>query len=171
VNVASPLVLVLFVAALVSLTLARRIPVRGRVAAPLRLLFPSWRFFEAEDVAYLLELRVKTPHGEAPTFVPAIPAAERGVRALLYAPQHNLRLACHDLVERWVDELSELGPVAQARAETLPSYALVKHAVAYFLRAHPAQLEGGLEMQLRLSSRAPGAEPEVLFTSPYYPVA
>ena len=55
--------------------------------------------------------------------------------------------------------------------EALPAYALVKQAVAHFLRSHPAQLEGGLEMQLRLSTRTPEALPEVLFTSPYYPVA
>lgn len=170
-NAATTLVLVLSVAALVALTLAKRIPVRGRFAAPLRLLFPSWRFFEAEDIEYLLELRLKTAQGETPRFVPAIPAAARGLRELLFAPQHNLRLACHDLVERWVDELSELGAVELAQVEALPAYALVKQAVAYFLRAHPAHLEGGLEMQLRLSTRAPDAMPEVLFTSPYYPVA
>jgi hypothetical protein len=170
-NAVTTLVLVLFSLALVGVTLAKRIPVRSRLAVPLRMLLPSWRFFEAEDVEYLLELRVRTPRGEAPTFVPAIPAAERGARALLFSPQHNLRLACHDLVERWVDELSELGAVEHERVEALPSYALVKHAVAYFLRSHPAQLEGGLQMQLRLSSRAPRAEPEVLFTSAYYAVS
>lgn len=128
-----------------------------------RVLVPSWRFFDAEDAAFVLEVRTLSVEGEATPFVPAIPPAPRGPLALLFAPEHNLRLACHDLVERWVLELSEAGPLEESEVERLPSYALVQSAVGYFLRS--SQPRAGARFQLRLRDAAVTDEDDLVFLS------
>jgi hypothetical protein len=136
-----------------------------------RVLVPSWRFFDAEDATFVLEVRTLSAAGAATPFVPAIPPAPRGPLALLFAPEHNLRLACHDLIERWVLELSEAGPLDESEVERLPSYALVQSAVGYFLRA--SQPQAGAHFQLRLRDLAPDGtdhEDDLVFLSSEHPL-
>lgn len=147
------------------LVLARRVELAGG-GAWWRVLVPSWRFFESPDVEFVLEVRVRRGNAEPSAFRPAIPPWRRGPLSLLFSPQHNLRLACHDLVERWVAELGEQGEIGAEELEALASYARVKHAVAYFLRDEG---DTALLYQLQLSSVSEAGELEPLFLSPYYP--
>jgi hypothetical protein len=130
-----------------------------------RVLVPSWRFFEAEDARYLLEVR-SWRDGQAPSaFSAAVPAAARGKWAWLFAPEHNLRLFCHDLIEGFVFELAEKGPLAESAVAELASYQRVKELAGWFLRA-----ETGLRFQLRLVVLREDDSAQELFVSPYYPV-
>lgn len=145
----------------------------------LRVLVPSWRFFEAEDARFLLEVRTWR-EGEAPSpFLPAMPAAARGTWSWLFSPEHNLRLFCHDLIERFVFELAERGPLAQSELEKLASYQCVLEIVRWFLgdaRAVSVPFSRGdrgsdEKFQVRLVSIREDDAREELFVSPYYPLA
>jgi hypothetical protein len=143
----------------------------------LRVLVPSWRFFEAEDARFLLEVRTWR-EGEAPSpFLPAVPTAARGRWAWLFSPEHNLRLFCHDLIERFVFELAEHGPLAESELEKLASYQRVLEVVRWFLedaRAVSLTLSrgerGSERFQVRLVAIREDDAREELFVSPYYPV-
>jgi hypothetical protein len=147
----------------------------------LRVLLPSWRFFEAEDARYSLEARILR-EGEAPSpFLPAVPSVRRAALACLFSPEHNLRLFCHDLIERWVLELAERGPIAEHEVEALASYAPVRTLAGYFVREeHGAPNRAHYQLRLlahdaddSVEARAPEREQnqEVLFLSPSYPVS
>jgi hypothetical protein len=134
-----------------------------------RVLFPSWRFFEAEDARFSLEARVLRD-GEAPSpFLPAVPSVRRGLLACVFSPEHNLRLFCHDLVERLVLELAERGPVAEHEVEALSSYERVRALAGYFVREQHGALRGA-RYQLRLLAHDADEGQEALFLSPSYPV-
>lgn len=137
----------------------------------LRVLVPSWRFFEAEDARFLLEARVISP-GEAPSaFKPAVPAVARGVWSCVFAPEHNLRLFCHDAIERFVQELGERGALRVEEVETLASYARVRELVRCLLRDERAA-GSDASFQLRLSTSSEADERgEELFLSQSYPIA
>jgi hypothetical protein len=136
-----------------------------------RVLVPSWRFFEAEDARYLLEARCHRD-GEAPSaFAPAIPSAARTRWSWLFAPEHNLRLFCHDLVERFVLELAERSPLPESEIGELASFARVRDVAAWFLRERRAgeHAEQGVQrFQLRLLAVRADDSSEELFVSPYY---
>ena len=132
----------------------------------LRVLVPSWRFFEAEDARFLLEVRTWR-EGEAPSaFLPAVPAAARGAWSWLFSPEHNLRLFCHDLIERLVFELAEHGPLSESEVEKLASYQRALEIVRWFLRRR----EPDERFQVRLVAIRDDEAHEELFVSPYYPV-
>jgi hypothetical protein len=133
-----------------------------------RILLPSWRFFEAEDARFLLEARTLRD-GEAPSaFVPAVPALARTWLSCVFAPEHNLRLFCHDLIERFVCELGERSPMPEAAIEALASYARVRDLTRYFVRKAEGSAPG-LSYQLRLLALSEDGTSEELFRSPYYP--
>lgn len=142
-----------------------------------RVLLPSWRFFEAEDARYLLSARTWLS-GEAPSpFMPAVPAARRGWLSCVFAPEHNLRLFCHDLIERFVLELAEKSPLAEGQIEELASYGQVRAIARYFVAENArlflrgdATQDGQVRYQLRLSAVRADESTEELFVSPYYPV-
>lgn len=146
----------------------------------LRVLVPSWRFFEAEDARFLLEVRTWR-EGETPSaFLPAVPAAARGTWSWLFSPEHNLRLFCHDLIERFVFELAEHGPLAASDVEGLASYQRLLGVVRWFLGENPSALSLALsrgargsdeKFQFRLVSIKGDDAREELFVSPYYAVA
>ncbi len=133
----------------------------------LRVLVPSWRFFEAEDARFLLEVRTWR-EGEAPSpFLPAVPTATRGRWTWLFSPEHNLRLFCHDLIERFVFELAEHGPLAESEVEKLTSYQRALEIVRWFL----GERGSDEKFQVRLVVIREDDAREELFVSPYYPVA
>jgi hypothetical protein len=136
-----------------------------------RVLVPSWRFFEAEDARYLLEARSQR-EGEAPSaFEPAIPSAARTKWSWLFSPEHNLRLFCHDLIERFVAELAEKSPLPESEIGQLGSFARVRDVSGWFLRARRASEHaepGVLRFQLRLLAVRADDSTDELFVSPYY---
>lgn len=126
-----------------------------------RALLPSWRFFESPDVSYLLLARVCDGAADAP-FVPVIPAAARTPLSALYAPQHNLTLACHGLVEALAQELAERTPIELTQAEQLVSYRRVQRLVCFYMPTVQ-------RYQIKLVAEQPdGSEQEELFVSPIY---
>lgn len=158
------------------IALTRRVELPGRLRW-WRVLLPSWRFFEAPDIRFVLLARARagpdtveargSAHGqnEDAGFRELPPARARSVSSLVYAPDANLRLACHDLVETLVNELAEHGPIALDEAERLVSYQLVQHMTAFFLcqRAPTAS-----HYQFKLSALAPEGSVEELLLSPWY---
>lgn len=134
-----------------------------------RVLLPSWRFFEAEDARFLLEVRIARSEQEPSPFAPALPPRPRGPISLVFAPEHNLRLACHDLIERFVLELGERAPIAESAVERLESYGRVREMVRYVLE-RGAEAAPDARFQLRLSALHASEPPEQIFLSPYYAV-
>ena len=146
----------------------------------LRVLLPSWRFFEAEDARYSLEARILRDGAAPSPFLPAVPSVRRGALACVFSPEHNLRLFCHDLIERLVLELAERGPIAEHEVEALSSYARVRALAGYFVREEHGAARGA-HYQLRLLAHDPDESveargfareqnQEALFLSPSYPV-
>lgn len=165
VSIAPGLAVLLFVLTLIALSIGQRRVVAGPSVALLRSLFPSWRFFETPEEQVLLLARC-VAEGESGPFLPAIPAAPRGLSTLLFSARGNLLLACHDLVDSLVCELSERGTIQLSQAEQLTSYRLVQNMVCWHLRQHSPGLSA---YQLKLVSRAADGSDEELFVSPVYP--
>lgn len=167
-SLATALALALFACALVGVSLAKRVPVAASFASPLRALFPSWRFFESADSSFSVLARVRVGAGDAGAFRPLPPAPRRTLFGLVFGPQQNLALACHDLVETLVNELAERGATETADAEQLTSFKLLQHMAEYFLRPESG---AGAHYQLKLVSHAPDGESDELLLSPFYPLA
>lgn len=155
----------LFACAVTALSLLKRLPVAAELALALRALFPSWRFFESEDTRYSLLARVKTRDGALSAFSTLPPKMRRSTFSLCFAPRNNLRLACHDLVERLVLELAERDQTTEAQLTALISYQLVQNMAVYYLRKAHVDPE---RYQLRLLCHAADGTHEEVFTSPLY---
>jgi hypothetical protein len=124
------------------------------LAALLRVLFPSFRFFD--DVAPLPTLYVRTGDGAAlGPWQPALQAPPRRLRHALWNPEGNLHLAHGSLLERLISDLAEAGPIALAEAEGLTSYGMV-----LALAAQAADRLGlsGAEVQFKLDYGEPVEE-------------
>jgi hypothetical protein len=137
--------------------------------ALLRSLFPSWRFFDANEPSLCLYARVLEGERELAPFAPLLPAQQRGWLALLFNPRGNLLLAYHGLLDALVSELAERGPTPIEQAERLVSYRLVQNLA----RALLGREAGGprLQYQLKLVANGPApAEREELLLSPLYPL-
>lgn len=155
------LIAVLVLLALLVLSLRKRRAIDSPNIVLWRALLPSWRFFEGPDVSYVLLARACDEGLETP-FAPVIPERCSQLPTLLFAPQGNLVLACHGLVEALMYELAELGPTALEKAEQLVSYRRVQHLVCFFLQS--AQ-----RYQLKVvAEEADGTLGEALFVSPIY---
>jgi hypothetical protein len=138
--------------------------------ALLRSLFPSWRFFDANEPSLCLYARVLQGEREIAPFAPLLPAHGRGALALLFNPRGNLLLACHSLLDRLVSELAERGPTPIEEAERLVSYRLVQNLALRLLAREPSTL--GLQYQLKLEATGPEpGEREELLLSPLYPLS
>ena len=136
--------------------------------APLRVLLPSWRFFD--EVAPTLALQARVAHaagvfGAWQQLVPALRSAPRPLRALFLDAEGNLRLAHYGLLERLQSDLAEL-PADDPSAEALVSYALVLRLVRRALGGRPDTTPGA-RAQFRLTASVPGGAdgPEVVLCS------
>lgn len=179
-SLTSGLLIALFLLAVIGMSLGRHVTVFGSRAQPrasasgpssmlLRCLFPSWRFFEADEPSLCLLARVVHEQGEPRPFAPLLPAPPRDFSTLFFNPRGNLLLACHGLLDRLVSDLAELGPTPITEAERLVSYRLVQNLARCFLAESGAE---GLHYQLKLVATEPGQDqPEELFVSPLYPFA
>jgi hypothetical protein len=150
--------------AVAALALARRVELK-QGAGWWRVLLPSWRFFEAPDLHFTLEVRTWDAAGATGALHTLPPRTERSLTSLFYAPEANLALAGHDLVETLVSELAERGAIAFEAAEQLSAYKRVQHMARFFLRE---QVASAVRYQLKLSSHSPDGSTEELFLSPPY---
>lgn len=130
-----------------------------------RTLLPSWRFFEAPDLSYVLWARSVETSGPGSYVLIPPRRAWRPVDAL-FAPSGNLALACHGLVESLMNELAELGPTPLSEVEGRTSFRLVQNAVCYYL----AGLEPSFEQyQFKVVAADPHHQgDEELLVSPVY---
>lgn len=135
-----PLALVVLVLAVVAF-LPRR-EVGHPLVALVRVLFPSWRFFDDVQVAPLLLVRVA--QGDAPFGTwqrLLVPPPRPWPRSLLWNPDGNLHLAEHVLLERLLTEVADLDESRSESVDELVAYELVVNLVRAKVAAErrPAQ--------------------------------
>lgn len=144
---------------------------RGALA-PLRVLVPSWRFFDDIASPLTLEARCGARGGELGPWLrlwPESSSTRRPLRRLLLDPDGNLGLAYYGLLERLQGDLAELDEGDADGAERLVSYELVLNLVRRLLAARP-DTRSAERLQFRLTaaseaSPAAGDPVEILLRS------
>ncbi len=100
----SVLWLILAVLAFSGVVLLPRLQVRSRRLFLLRVLFPSWRFFETIGVVPRLEVRTRGPDGEWQAWQRALRPPRRDWSTVVFNPAGNLHFARQSAVEHLVSE-------------------------------------------------------------------
>lgn len=154
-----PLTLVVLVLAGVAF-LPRR-EVGHPLVALVRVLFPSWRFFDDVQVAPLLLVRRATGEAEFGEWMPLLaPPARRWPLSLAWNPAGNVHLAEHVLLERLLADVAEWTEGSGQDVDDLVSYALVVNLVRVHLAASSRDV-GRFQFKLVEAGdgRAAGATP------------
>jgi hypothetical protein len=144
--------------ALLILALGKRREVRAPSWVLLRVLFPSWRFFESIAPTPNLSYRVARAGEDFGGWRDALPPVARTPLSLLLNARGNLQLAAQSLVERLFEDLDAMPP---AEAQENVSYQLVQCLVQTRLRDDAA--EAGHRYQFRLT--LPESDEEACFVS------
>jgi hypothetical protein len=135
-----------------ALLFARRRELRHPVLTLLRVLLPSYRFFD--DVFDAPTLRVRA--GDAPgagELVFALSPPARRARQWIWNPEGNLHLAHVSLLERLVNDLADAGPITHRDARVLPAHRMVEQLAQE--RAAALGLAGAwLQFELRYGDEA-----------------
>lgn len=147
----------LFLVAILFVLRMERRAVESRSLALMRVLFPSWRFFEAIAPAPTLSHRVVDGAGEFGPWLDTLPPVPRPPWFWAFHPAGNLRLACASLVEHLAHDLDD-GPRDGITAQV--SYQLVQRLVE-------SRLRGAHRYQFRLLSQD---EPHAEFVSDVHEV-
>jgi len=135
---------------------------RSRAWVSLRVLLPSWRFFDRPTAPLVLSVRTASEAGVWSAFEPLLQATGGGLTTLLVNARGNLHLAYHQLSEQLVSDLSVLSTDDAEAARALVSYELVLALVRSSLAARAT----GTRFQFRLRSEARAGEPaQELMTS------
>jgi hypothetical protein len=151
--------LALFAVALVIAVVLPRRHVASATISHLRVLLPSWRFFDGLGTAPELLMRVGPSVSSFGPWQFVITVPPRRWRTLVWNPEGQLALASHALLERLQHELEEQPGTPPA---TLVAYQLVLNLV---LSDVPAAAHGGV-MQFQLLVRdTPDAPPTLLHES------
>jgi len=160
VTLQSPLALLaVFIIGLAGVSLLPRRDVRHPLVGLLRVLLPSWRFFDdVQDTPVLLvrTARVALPFG---AWRPVLIPRARQLAQLLWNPDGNLLLAQHALLERLLADLAEWDEGRDPPPESLVSYQLVQHLVegaiaADGAAARPVAGAGTVRYQFKLAEVA-----------------
>lgn len=130
-----------------------RLEVQHPAIALVRVLIPSWRFFDDISESPLLLARVANPAAPFGPWLPVLHPPRRALRDVLWNPGGNLALACNALVEHLVDDLADFDESGAIRAEELVSYQLVLNLVRSTLAAR-SQPATGIRLQFKLAERA-----------------
>lgn len=130
------------VAAISIVVLLPRLQVRSRRLFLLRVLFPSWRFFENIGVNSLLQVRSRASEGRWTEWQNALAHPRRGWGAVFHNPYGNLIFARQSAVEHLVSE-------AELQSEKLSD------SVAYAVVTKIA--EESVQMRWNSDSAAPSA--------------
>lgn len=125
-------------------------PLPGRAASLLRVLVPSWRFFE--DVCEQPSLYIR--NGDSPTRMgpwrECLPLASPQVLDLLSNPEGNLALACNGVLQQL---LADSAWMSADQLHQSVSYRLTRQLVIYFQRPDGY-------FQFKLCAALPGEAPE-----------
>lgn len=151
-----PIVLAAYLGVLVALATLRAVPIRSRVVQRLRVLFPSWRFFEELGEVPALQVRVGASPEALGPWRAALPPVPRRPWALLENADANLALAAGSLLQHLAADLGELPDDAPGGIAGLVSYQLTDHLAA----SQVARLDAAARAyQFRVVAYAPGAAP------------
>jgi hypothetical protein len=145
-----------------------------RVLAMLRVLLPSWRFFDEVEGSPTLMLRSGAVTGELGPWQAVSLGAPRGPASLFINPRGNLALAHHTLLEHLLDDVAELDDQLDHRLDGAAAAEAVEQLVSYQLvvRLAKARLggDGPRRFQFKLTvvrEAEPGAGAhEVSLTGP-----
>ena len=160
-------VLAILALVLAAVAMLPRLEVQHPAIALVRVLIPSWRFFDDISESPLLLARVANPDAPFGPWLPVLHPPRRALRDVLWNPGGNLALACNALVEHLVADLADFDEsgadfdesVADfdesgaIRAEELVSYQLVLNLVRSTLAAR-SQPATGIRLQFKLAERA-----------------
>lgn len=105
--------------------------------ALLRVLIPSWRFFD--DVGHVSKLFYQT--NLATQWQPCFQPQPRHWYQLFLNPQTNLRMALNSLVERLVSEISEATEASKDQIPQSVSYQLVENLVRHQARSQNVNIK------------------------------
>ncbi len=147
--------LAVFVIALVVVSALRSRELSGQSWMFLRVLVPSWRFFEDVGHALKLECRFGTPQ-EQGEWHEVLRRPTPAWHSFLFNPSGNLFLAQQSLLQRLESDISELDPEQTETFEQATSFLLVKRLV----RSHLAEqgVPAGTTFQFRISRALEEAE-------------
>ena len=129
-----------------------RTEVRSNSASLLRVLVPSWRFFDDIAPTPLLLARVRLPHQEPGEWREVIQVPPRTAGTFFWNPEGNLSLAFHSLLDRLQMDLADVDAPGAPPAQELTSYKLVLNLVqSSLVPCWPAQ--SGARVQFKLAER------------------
>ena len=132
----------------------------------LRVLFPSWRFFDSAAPTPRLLVRTAEPGAPLGTYRDALPPLPRRWSSLFLNAEGNLRLAYHGLLERLVSDVAELEEGDAEGARGLVSYELVMNLA----RASLSAAERAERFQFKVQHVRGRAAPEDVLTSAVHPL-
>lgn len=131
-----PLVVVVLV--LIATALLPRREVGHPLVGLVRVLFPSWRFFDDVQATPILLVRTLGGDGPSADWEPVLSAPTRQwPRALFWNPAGNVQLAEHVLLERLLSDVAEWDAASDAEPESLVSYELATNFVRTRLASMP----------------------------------
>ena len=162
------IILLLFFASIVLLSMAKSIYLPGRTVFLFRALFPSWRFFEDLDQLPRLEYRYAIGDSELGEWQEALAKPKRGISTLLLNAQGNLYLACQSMLQQLESDIGDLAEGGQEEFVHSVSYRLARSLVIYRLSAAATTATSPRRFQFRVSRSMQGdslAEPEVFLVS------
>ena len=119
----------------------------------MRVIIPSWRFFDQPDEPLRLEWRANTESGWTPLLTPR----RRPFFSIIFNPNGNVSFAAHALLEQLISDLSDSDSNGNEIAIQVSS-ALVQNLVRQQLTERGAL--GSTPFQFRVRAAA-----EVLYTS------
>lgn len=112
-----------------------RAEVRHPLVSLVRVMVPSWRFFDDLQVTPTLLVRVARDGEAFGEWAPVLSPPRRSMVHLVWNPAGNLLLAQQSLLERLLMDVGEWDEHGAAGPETLVSYQLVLNLVLSRVRA------------------------------------
>lgn len=137
----------------------------GNGWSALRVLFPSWRFFEDVGSALSLEHRYQLANGEISEWSCVLTRPSPRWYSFIFNPAGNLFLAEQSLLQRLEEEIGSSDPTRSEELEHTVSFQLVTRLVRFTLR------ERGIEcsrFQFRIGRSNAGEAPEYFVVTSLY---
>ncbi len=148
-------------AAISAVVLLPRLQVRSRRLFLLRVLFPSWRFFENIGVNSWLQVRSRASEGEWTEWQNALTPPLRSWTAILHNPEGNLYFARQSAVEHLVAE-------AEARPDSVAesvAFAVVRRIAEESVSSGLNSPNGELQFKIVQRDAACGEDEDFLVSS------
>lgn len=152
--------LLLFLTAIIALSMIKTAAVPGRTLSLFRALFPSWRFFEDTTEVPVLFYRVAASNEKFGQWRPGLKKPNRHWYSIFLNPEGNLFLAYVGLLEQLLHDAAEIPPEQAERLADSVSYQLTKNLVLQqILETHRSE---NLRFQFKICSLLQGASEDKL---------